>query len=246
VDAQVGLVADLLGDEEVAGFEDAQHFARVVASVPVDDKFKGVIREGQMLVVYCIDGRAQRLEEMARHGEVRRITLGGIHLWYWLALEHLAQIAESLGYEVVSIDPFRTRMATATQSSLSEEVVVLRWPGSEVSLHYHKKEVEMSRNSQYDSNLFGEKLAESGEEYMEDVEEEEEVSSTSRKKQDTRYGQIVEYIFFQHYKEGNEKVDFERERTMSFLSKQKAGMISWELYKLSRIMPYVLIGFRGM
>jgi hypothetical protein len=41
----------------------------------------------------------------------------------------LASIAESLGYEVVNIDLFRTRQATATRAQLREEVVVLRWPG---------------------------------------------------------------------------------------------------------------------
>ncbi|MFZ4506244.1 MAG: DNA methyltransferase [Fimbriimonas sp.] len=41
----------------------------------------------------------------------------------------LAEIAERQGYEVVSIDLFRTRMATATRQQLREEVVVLRWPG---------------------------------------------------------------------------------------------------------------------
>jgi hypothetical protein len=41
----------------------------------------------------------------------------------------LAEIAESLGYEVTSIDLFRTRMATATREQLREEVVTLRWPG---------------------------------------------------------------------------------------------------------------------
>jgi DNA modification methylase len=41
----------------------------------------------------------------------------------------LASIAESLGYEVRSIDLFRTRLATATREQLREEVVVLRWPG---------------------------------------------------------------------------------------------------------------------
>lgn len=41
----------------------------------------------------------------------------------------LASIAESLGYEVVRIDLFRTRLATATREQLREEVVVLRWPG---------------------------------------------------------------------------------------------------------------------
>jgi hypothetical protein len=41
----------------------------------------------------------------------------------------LASIAKSLGYEIVGIDLFRTRLATATREQLREEVVVLRWPG---------------------------------------------------------------------------------------------------------------------
>jgi len=41
----------------------------------------------------------------------------------------LAEVADQLGYEVESIDLFRTRLATATQQNLREEVVVLRWPG---------------------------------------------------------------------------------------------------------------------
>ena len=41
----------------------------------------------------------------------------------------LADIAESLGYEVDDIDLFRTRLATATKEQLREEVVRLRWPG---------------------------------------------------------------------------------------------------------------------
>ncbi|MBW7995547.1 MAG: site-specific DNA-methyltransferase [Candidatus Glassbacteria bacterium] len=40
----------------------------------------------------------------------------------------LAEIAESLGYEVVSIDLFRTRFASATKMNMREEVLVLRWP----------------------------------------------------------------------------------------------------------------------
>lgn len=42
----------------------------------------------------------------------------------------LAEIADQLGYEVESIDLFRTRLATATRQQMREEVVVLRWPGS--------------------------------------------------------------------------------------------------------------------
>lgn len=41
----------------------------------------------------------------------------------------LADIAQSLGYELISIDLFRTRLATATKTYMREEVVILRWPG---------------------------------------------------------------------------------------------------------------------
>ncbi len=41
----------------------------------------------------------------------------------------LSQIAVSLGYELIGIDLFRTRLSTATRSQLREEVVLLRWPG---------------------------------------------------------------------------------------------------------------------
>jgi hypothetical protein len=40
----------------------------------------------------------------------------------------LAEIAQALGYELVNIDLFRTRLATATKEQLREEVVILRWP----------------------------------------------------------------------------------------------------------------------
>jgi hypothetical protein len=41
----------------------------------------------------------------------------------------LADLAQALGYELIRIDLFRTRLATATKAQLREEVVVLRWPG---------------------------------------------------------------------------------------------------------------------
>ena len=42
--------------------------------------------------------------------------------------ELLAEIATEVGYEVKSIDLFRTRLATATGAQLREEVVILQWP----------------------------------------------------------------------------------------------------------------------
>jgi len=79
---------------------------------------------------------------MARHfTELRRILRPGAQLAYVVGDQAsylrvmirtgqlLADIAQALGYEVVGIDLFRTRLATATKEQLREEVVLLRWPG---------------------------------------------------------------------------------------------------------------------
>ncbi|MGH2560704.1 MAG: DNA methyltransferase [Thermomicrobiales bacterium] len=79
---------------------------------------------------------------MAKHfADLRTILKPGAHLAYVVGDQAsylrvmirtgqlLAEIAERLGYEVVSLDLFRTRLATASREQLREEVVVLRWPG---------------------------------------------------------------------------------------------------------------------
>ncbi len=79
---------------------------------------------------------------MARHlAGLRMLLRPGAHLAYVVGDQAsylrvmirtgqlLASIAASLGYEVVGIDLFRTRLATATREQLREEVVILRWPG---------------------------------------------------------------------------------------------------------------------
>lgn len=79
---------------------------------------------------------------MARHlTELRRILRPGAQLAYvvgdqasYLRImirtgQLLAEIAATLGYEIVDIDLFRTRLATATKEQLREEVVILRWRG---------------------------------------------------------------------------------------------------------------------
>ena len=42
----------------------------------------------------------------------------------------LADLAQSLGYRVIDIDLFRTRLSTVTGEQLREEVVVLEWQGA--------------------------------------------------------------------------------------------------------------------
>jgi DNA modification methylase len=79
---------------------------------------------------------------MARHlSELRQVLRPGARLAYVVGdqasylrvMIHtgqiLGEIAQSLGYELVNIDLFRTRTATATGEQLREEVVVLRWLG---------------------------------------------------------------------------------------------------------------------
>jgi DNA modification methylase len=79
---------------------------------------------------------------MARHlAELRQALRPGAYLGYVVGDQAsylrihiptgklLAEIAESLGYELVSVDLFRTRLATATRLQMREEVVVLRWNG---------------------------------------------------------------------------------------------------------------------
>jgi DNA modification methylase len=70
-----------------------------------------VLRPGAYLA-YVVGDQASYLRVLIRTGEL------------------LAAIGEALGYEVVAIDLFRTRLATATRAQLREEVVVLRWPGA--------------------------------------------------------------------------------------------------------------------
>lgn len=72
---------------------------------------RAVLRPGARLA-YVVGDQASYLRVMIRTGQL------------------LGEIAESLGYELVRIDLFRTRLATATKEQLREEVVVLRWPGS--------------------------------------------------------------------------------------------------------------------
>lgn len=67
-----------------------------------------VLRPGAQLA-YVVGDQASYLRVMIRTGQL------------------LANIAESLGYEVIRIDLFRTRLATATKEQLREEVVLLRW-----------------------------------------------------------------------------------------------------------------------
>jgi len=69
-----------------------------------------VLRPGAQLA-YVVGDQASYLRVMIRTGQI------------------LGDIAQKLGYELVDIDLFRTRLATATKQQLREEVVILKWRG---------------------------------------------------------------------------------------------------------------------
>jgi len=69
-----------------------------------------VLRPGAQLA-YVVGDQASYLRVMIRTGQI------------------LGDIAQKLGYELVGIDLFRTRLATATKEQLREEVVILKWRG---------------------------------------------------------------------------------------------------------------------
>jgi hypothetical protein len=73
-------------------------------------ELRTVLRPGAKLA-YVVGDQASYLRVMIRTGQL------------------LAEIALSLGYELMGIELFRTRLATATKEQLREEVVLLRWPG---------------------------------------------------------------------------------------------------------------------
>ena len=171
---------------------------------------RSVLRPGAILG-YVVGDQASFLQIMIRTGQ------------------HIAQIAESLGYEVVSIDLFRERMATATRSSLREEIVVLRWPESKVKT-YHNKEFKVQEDKQnYITDLFGEALsstAKNGDNENDEEPEETdpEITPLSPNRQ-ARYSRIAEHIFFKNYNDGDEKVDFEREDINSAADELKVKRI---------------------
>lgn len=72
-----------------------------------------ILRPGAQLA-YVVGDQKSYLQVMIRTGEL------------------LADIAQRLGYELVGIDLFRTRLATTTKEQMREEVVLLRWPGEAV------------------------------------------------------------------------------------------------------------------
>ncbi|NUO83537.1 DNA methyltransferase [candidate division KSB1 bacterium] len=128
-------------DQWIAGHPEIQRLAHAIEQRRIElGKTSGFER---------LYGRVTKLYfgGMARHlAELRRALKPGAQLAYVVGDQAsylrvmirtgqlLADIAQSLGYEVAGIDLFRTRLATATREQLREEVVVLKWPGKKTDL----------------------------------------------------------------------------------------------------------------
>jgi len=147
------------------------------------------LRPGAQLA-YVVGDQASYLRVMIRTGQL------------------IADLARSIGYEVVGIDLFRTRLATATKEQLREEVVILRWPGP--------------------PKLNGWPKHESGN-YI--VMKDEPIKPSMKTKPTAkgsmrvnRYSAIIEKLFFSKYEKGMRQVPFEREELEKFAAKLKVKL----------------------
>jgi hypothetical protein len=133
---------------------------------------------------------------MARHlGELRTVLKPGAYLAYVVGDQAsylrvmirtgqlLASVAQTLGYQLVSIDLFRSRLATSTKEQLREEVVVLHWPDNTKRMLAPTKHFSEDKSS---------------------------MTKSEDAKAANRYAQIIERIFFSHHTEGANEVCFER------------------------------------
>ncbi|MGH7917598.1 MAG: DNA methyltransferase, partial [Candidatus Binataceae bacterium] len=124
-------------DLSIAGNAEIRRIAEAIESKRVElGKTSGFERQYARVTKLYFGG-------MARHlADLRQVLRPGARLAYvvgdqasYLRImirtgQLLAGIAASLGYEVLGLDLFRTRLATATGEALREEVLMLRWPGA--------------------------------------------------------------------------------------------------------------------
>lgn len=123
------------GDEQwVADNRRVQELANRIENRRVElGKTSGFERLYARVVQLYFGGMARHLEELKsvlRPGARLAYVVGDQASYFRVHIKTgqiLAEIAESLGYQVLDIHLFRTRFSTATQQQLREEVVLLRW-----------------------------------------------------------------------------------------------------------------------
>ncbi len=146
-----------------------------------------LLRPGAQLA-YVVGDQASYLRVMIRTGQL------------------LADLATSVGYEVVNIDLFRTRLATATKDQLREEVIILRWPGA-ATINGRPLQADTSIMALRDHpSTMKQKLPKKAGQKV------------------NRYSAIIEKIFFSKYQEGMREVPFERQEIETVASKLKVKL----------------------
>jgi hypothetical protein len=123
-------------DEWVAGQTGIQSVAQMIETRRIElGKTSGFEKLYSRVTRLYFGGMARHLSDLRpllRPGAQLAYVVGD-QASYFRVMIHtgqlLSEIAKTLGYEVVRVDLFRTRLATATKEQLREEVVVLRWPG---------------------------------------------------------------------------------------------------------------------
>jgi|SRR5579863_1908262 len=123
-------------DELVAGNPEIQRIAEAIERRRIEmDKTSGFERLYARVTKLYFGGMARHLANLrpVLKPRARLAYVVGDQASYLRVMIRtgaiLADLARGLGYEVKSIDLFRTRLATATREALREEVVVLQWPG---------------------------------------------------------------------------------------------------------------------
>jgi len=130
-----GVYSDDRDDEYILGHSEIEEIADAIEARRVElGKTSGFERLYARVTKLYFGGMARHLRELQavlRPGAQLAYVVGdqASYLRVHIRTGHLlADIAASLGYEVVGTDLFRTRQATATREELREEVVLLRWP----------------------------------------------------------------------------------------------------------------------
>lgn len=118
----------------IAGFESVITLAQEIEQRRLDlGKTSGFEKNYHKVVLQYFGGMALHLEGLRpflQKGATLSYVVGDQASFFRIMIRTghlLAEIAERLGYNVESIDLFRTRLATATKAQLREEVLVLRW-----------------------------------------------------------------------------------------------------------------------
>jgi hypothetical protein len=117
--------ARFIAKKKKSGFE--REYARVVRLYFGDMErhlagLRAVLRPGAQLA-YVVGDQASFFQVPIPTGQLLRET------------------AEHLGYQVTSIEVFRTRRATRTREELNEEIVTLRWPAAIAELEAARVQV---------------------------------------------------------------------------------------------------------